>query len=92
MDFGQGHSWNFQAEWPWDTVAGVYKDKPIGHHTFPWGFCYKNYNSQHSRRLLGPWAGEAYRLILVIQNYDLNLTHVAIKKTTSIAFSSVLLS
>jgi hypothetical protein len=40
MEFGQAQSLGLPAERPQTLVAGAYKDNPIGHRTFPLGFCY----------------------------------------------------
>ena len=37
MDFDQDYSLEFPG-WNGPKHARVYKDKPIGHRTFPWGF------------------------------------------------------
>ena len=55
MDFGQTIAWNFLvANDLQPHIARDYKDNPIGHHIIPILFS-KNYNSQHSRKLLGRW-------------------------------------
>lgn len=35
MDFGQDKTLELHAEWPQDACCRGYKDKPMGHRTFP---------------------------------------------------------
>lgn len=66
MAFGQNHSLESPAEWPWNTCCGAFYEQnhsaTVSSHVALLLF-FKNYNSQHSGKLPGPWVGKAYRLI-----------------------------
>lgn len=53
--------WNFAAEWLLGFHGQNSQATMPSHEALLFS---KNYNSQYSRKLRGPWAGGAYRLIL----------------------------
>lgn len=66
MDFGQNYSLELPAEWLQHMFwKGSYGQNNVSSIFSNMALLYsKNYNSQPSRKLPGPWAGGAYRLTL----------------------------
>lgn len=66
MKFGQDHPGNIPGVALGHKLFGAYMSKTHGPPYFAHEallLLFKNYNSQHSRKFPGPWAGGAYRLI-----------------------------